>query len=389
MRTKLWDTTFQNIIPGDPLSSQLAPQYPTVVGDVLAKQNASFQASLVDPFALWVAYGILYSENVNIRLSDIVTLSNFTSYNAPFPLFTSVGSFFQEGQCYPIATSPQYEFNPYEFGSWDTGIQAFTPTKYLGSALNNGQPVNAKQCISHFDHLGFTFGASSAIFAALYCNKTIEQLPIPLVVALEDIVKQAHPENATDIFALYPNPFYGYSGSPLVQSDPELYLVDGGFVGSDVPIWPFIQKQREVDVIIAADISEDMNNLPNGTQIRFTYERAQEQGLTRMPFIPTSDVFVAQGLNTRATFFGCGDASTATIIFLPNVPYIYPSGQSSLRTSYSALDTDLMVANGVLIGTQKNDADWPFCLACGIKNNDGPQLPDGCQACLDKYCYYQ
>ncbi|QIX00424.1 hypothetical protein AMS68_005941 [Peltaster fructicola] len=391
LKKNLWDTTLQELLPADNASSQASPLYPGIVADVVAKQKAGYTTSIVDPFGRYVAAGILFPENVDILLSSIPGLSNFTSYNAPFPLFTSVGTEAASGQCFPSITNPQYEFNPYEFGSWDSGVQAFTPVKYLGTNVTAGRPTVDNKCTIRYDNLGFTFSASANVWPKFYCFTTFEETPVPLAEGLEQVVLQAHPEHqATDIFALYANPFHGNPASTFVQNDTELYLVDGGFWGSDIPIWPFIQKTRNVDVIIAADISEDTSDsLPNGLEMRLIYDRAQQVGLTKMPFIPTADVYIAQGLNKRATFFGCNQTDTSFIIYLPNVEYTFPSNQSSLRVSYTPADTDGMIANGVLIGTQNNDPAWPFCLACGIKNKDGNDLPDGCDACFAKYCYYQ
>lgn len=361
------------------------------MADVKAKQQAGYDTSIVDPFGQFTAYGVLFPDNVDTYLSSVPSLSNFTSFNAPFPLFTAVGSEPTRGQCFPGFDSPQYEFNPFEFGSWDSGVQAFTPVKYLGTNVTAGKPTVNNKCTVHYDNLGFTFSASANVWPKFYCFTTFEASPVPLAIALEDVVLQAHPEDqARDIFALYANPFYQNSGSPAVQNETELFLVDGGFWGSDIPIWPLIQKSRDIDVIIAADISEDTTDtFPNGVEMRLIWERAQQVNLTKMPYIPTADIFVAQGLNKRATFFGCNQTDTSFIIYLPNVAYTFPSNQSSLRVSYTPADTDAMIANGNLIGTQNNDPEWPFCLACGVKNKDGSDLPDGCDACFAKYCYYQ
>lgn len=173
-------------------------------------------------------------------------------------------------------------------------------------------------------------------------------------------------------------------------------------------IWPFIQPERSVDVLVVSDNSADTSdNFPNGTEIQQTYLNAQADGLPKMPFIPSPVVFVSQGLNKRATFFGCNETGTTFIVWLPNVAYTYPSGQSTFRIEYPVADTDAMIANGVQIATQNGTAGWPFCLACAVKNKDGSSLPAGCNACFkvcvnllfdvelcadileQKYCYYR
>lgn len=47
------------------------------------------------------------------------------------------------------------------------------------------------------------------------------------------------------------------------------------------------------------------------------------------------------------------------------------------------------IANGVQIANQNGEEGWSFCLACAIKNSDGSSLPDGCDECFSKYCYYK
>lgn len=106
-----------------------------------------------------------------------------------------------------------------------------------------------------------------------------------------------------------------------------------------------------------------------------------------MPFIPPVKTFVSQGLNKRATFFGCNETGTTFIVFLPNVAYTYPSGQPTSKIQYSIPETRGMIANGNAVAMQNGTASWPFCLACAVKNKDGSKLPAGCNACFEKYCY--
>jgi lysophospholipase len=177
--------------------------------------------------------------------------------------------------------------------------------------------------------------------------------------------------------------------SPNVASSETLTLVDGGLSGQNVPIWPFIQNHRTVDVLIASDNSANTDfNWPNGTELHQTYLNAIDAGLTRMPYIPTAETFVEQGLNTRAQFFGCNDTDTIFIVYLPNTDYVFASNQSTLKLQYTVEETAGMIDNGVAIATQNGTENWPFCLACGIMNA-AEQLPEGCDECFAEYCYYQ
>lgn len=69
--------------------------------------------------------------------------------------------------CTPAANGTQYEFSPYEFGSWDSGVEAFVQTAYLGSDLTDGSPTASGVCTSNYDNLGYVLGTSSDVFSQL------------------------------------------------------------------------------------------------------------------------------------------------------------------------------------------------------------------------------
>lgn len=272
-----------------------------------------------------IAYQLLYGADggVSDLVSGITSLSNFTSANVPFPIFTALGVDTADGQCLPGPNATQYEFNPYEFGSWDNGVTAFTQIKYLGSSLSNGLPIKAGVCVNGYDNQGYVLGTSSSLFnEACSSAPTNSSLPsASLTSALETIVNKAHASSTRDEYAAYPNPFYNYAGSPRVAGQTELDLVDGGEALQNNPIWPALH--RNIDALIVNDNSADTSdNFPNGSEILTTYIQAKSAGLTRMPVIPSVDTFVSQGLNKRPTFFGCNNASQMTIIYMPNVNYV-------------------------------------------------------------------
>lgn len=148
-----------------------------------------------------------------------------------------------------------------------------------------------------------------------------------------------------------------------------------------------------MDIILVNDNTADTDaNYPNGTELLETYRQAQRTGLTKMPFIPPVAEFVSKGLHQRATFFGCGDPTKATLIFLPNFNYTsFDTGVPSSQFEYSPQQTTAMIEAGNRVALQNGDANWPKCLACGIveKKVKGEALPGGCKECLDKYCYKQ
>lgn len=71
---------------------------------------------------------------------------------------------------------------------------------------------------------------------------------------------------------------------------------------------------RPVDVILVNEESADTSlNFTNGSALHETFEQVMRVGLTRMPFIPSANEFVANGLDRRAAFFGGDDKTKITI----------------------------------------------------------------------------
>jgi len=391
---ELWEDSLDGslLLPANLLSFSGLTQYGAIATEIALKEGAGFPTTIIDPWGRLLSYQLLEGNFGGVKkyMSSLATYNNFTSFNAPFPIITAIGVVASEDQCTPPADATQYEFHPYEFGSWDEGVSAFTPVKYIGSDLNNGQPEEEGKCIVHYDNLGYVLGTSSDIFPAI-CEVLTPATGAndSLANVLEGIISLVHEPVFEDLFGLYRNPFYNYSRSSRVSEDQDLLLLDGGFSDQVSPIWPFIVDERSVDVLIVNDNSADTaDNFPNGASIRQTYVQAQVAGLSKMPYIPDNVTFVDEGLNTRATFFGCDEPDTTLMVYLPNKEYSFDSGTATAKIVYSKEETRGMIANGVQVGTQDADAGWGLCLACAIKIRDA-DLPEGCEACFDKHCYRQ
>lgn len=165
-------------------------------------------------------------------------MSNFTSHNVPYPIITTTGVNGTEGECVPPFSAPIYEFHPYEYGSWDSGISAFSQTAYMGTQITNGQPTVSGACIAHYDNLGYIFGTSSDIFFAVCAViEPSNSSSAGLQNVLEGIVDEVHDPNFQDLFGVYVNPFYKYPRSTKVQSDAVLTMVDGGATDQNNLIW--------------------------------------------------------------------------------------------------------------------------------------------------------
>lgn len=388
LKNNLWEDAFQSpvLLPGGINAGAVTT---AISIDILAKDAAGFQSTLTDPYGRLLAYQFVNSDDRGGSLSSVTRKSNFAQFSAPYPIITSLG--IQFGSCMPTVNAVQYEFSPYEFGSWDKGVSAFTPTEFLGSNLSNGLPTNAGRCTRNYDNLGYIAGTSSTLFSFLICPATrtdFSKQDASLTGVIQPILNKSHSRIDRDLYAAYPNPFKNYARASAVSSQAELYLVDGGSALQNNPIWPFIQATSRVQVLLVNDNSADtIGNYPNGTEILTTYLVAKASGLTRMPPIPPVATFVAEGLNKRATFFGCNSPDQLTIIYFPNTNYTTNSGVPTSKNQFSIEETDALIANGVGIASQGGDKNWPVCLACAVVMKTGGSLPKECQACFKKYCF--
>ncbi|KAF4449229.1 FabD/lysophospholipase-like protein [Fusarium austroafricanum] len=391
LQKKLWEEALESslLVTSILVSPQKNHIYDTVEANVKAKQAAGFEPTIIDPWGRLLAYGLLYGKDggVHATMSSIAQTSSFREYSAAYPIITTLGV--ETGSCIPERNATQYEFHPYEFGSWDAGVAAFAVSKYLGTSFSNGRPTKSKSCITNYDQLSYVLGTSSNVFAAgcepVAANNSAD------ASLLENFAAFVSKSEASvrELFGLFPNPFQGRRNSPEVSSLSTLELVDGGVgVGyQGNPIWPFLYRS-DVDVIIVNENSADTeNHYPNGTQIVNTYKAAMAAGLKRMPPIPPVKTFVAKKLNQKPTFFGCYKKDAATIIFIPNFNYTFESGQSTNKIQYYRNETVGMIDNGVEVGNYGGKDNWPLCLACGIMKKQDGLLPKGCVACFKEYCF--
>ena len=298
--------------------------------------------------------------------------------------------------------STVYEFNPWELGSWDPTAYAFAPLEYVGSNFSAGiVPANG-HCVRGFDQSGYIMGTSSTLFNEFLLSINSTALPAALTSILTSILNDLGEAN-DDIAEWEPNPFYGYNnGTNRNAPYQRLTLVDGGEDGQNVPLYPLIQPQRNVDVIFAVDSSADTTyGWPNGTSLVATYQRSLNntiQNGTAFPAIPDQDTFVNLGLNNRPTFFGC-DASNITgdaplIVYVPNAPYITLSNVSTFDPDFNDTQRNLIIRNGYEAATLANstlDSQWPACVACAVLSRSwtrtGTTVPAECTTCFNRYCW--
>lgn len=331
--------------------------------------------------------------------SSIAQTPEFQDANYPMPLVVAVGR--NPGELVIGSNSTVYEFNPWEFGTWDPTIHGFAPLKYLGSRFVGGSLPSNESCVRGFDSAGFIIGTSSTLFNQFLLQLDTTSLPSFVKDVFASILTPITKAD-NDIASYDPNPFYQYNESPYAQQ-AELDVVDGGEDLQNIPFYPLIRRERHVDVVFALDSSADTAYFwPNGTSMVVTYERSlNSSGIGKgivFPHVPDTNTFINLGLNTRPTFFGC-DSSNQTgpaplIVYLPNYPYSAYSNVSTFQPSYDNTQRDNIILNGYNIATMANstrDGNWSACVGCAILSRSfertGTTLPDICTQCFSNYCW--
>ncbi len=404
LRDSLWIQRFQFFL-ATPNPAQ--PDYDVIaVAQIVGKKEAGFKVTAADVWSRDLAFQLIQAPNggANVTFDQITSTGAFQSFSLPFPIVTTIQ--FEPGVCVPPLNASQYEFTPYAFGSWDVGIRAFTPIKFIGTSYNNGQAPANGQCVIGYDNAGFVLGTASFLFNEIECrvlpdgsialepdsqNKTFGIVTI-INGIIQGIINTQETLTTEDVLsATYPNPFQGSAQSPKVSSLSELNFVDGGETNQNIPLWPLIQPVRKVDLIFANDNSADTTtNFPNGTELMTTYMQAQLVGLP-FPFIPDVNTFVSQGLNIRPTFFGCNETNVPLVIYLPNTNISFPSGIPTFTPTYSEADTRGLIQNGFNVATRSNSTQWARCVACAIARRIsglyGTSTSAECRSCFDTYCF--
>jgi lysophospholipase len=344
--------------------------------------------------------------------SSIADDQEFSSGNAPMPIL--VADERAPGDLIISLNATNFEFNPFEMGSFDPTTFGFAPLKYIGSNFSEGSLAQDQGCVAGFDNLGFVMGTSSSLFNQIFLAlNTVQGIP-EILVNLVSSILQGIGQESNDIADYSPNPFFHYHNETNPSADRKrLTLVDGGEDGQNIPFNPVIQPARHVDVVFAIDSSGDTveeddpsQNWPNGTSLVATYARASGTIMNRtsFPYIPGQDTFVALGMNSRPAFFGCdsrnvteGDNIPPLVVYLPNAPYVFWSNTSTFaKLDYTIAERNGMIQNGYDVVTQANStrqgaSNWPTCVGCAILSRslerNGEAVPQVCQQCFTDYCW--
>lgn len=385
---------------------------PQVTTDITMKSQ-TFDVSINDPWGRILSFQLLNGSDggVSKTLSSIAQLPVFLNHSMPFPIMQALQ--IAPSACLATQNATQFEFSPFEFGSFSPMISGFVPTQYLGSNFSNSSVSSSSSCVTGFDNLGFMLGTTSCLFSAeddcapiLGPNATsiIPLLNSPL---MNSVMVQA---DGYGNDAIIPNPFYQRSQSPGVSTDADLHLVDGGLSGQNNPVWSLIQTARNVSLLVTVDNSADVQNFPSGTELQASYNQSL---ISNIPFpkIPSVATFSAKNLTQNPVLFGCGNASVPTILWLPNSQQAsgFPANQSTTTVVFRANETQALINNGFLSATQSagNTTAWARCLGCfviyegkfgnatyanGTKfsntaTNGTAGMSAECMGCFGQYCY--
>ena len=405
--SSVWE--FGNSIFEGPQTSKVqvfssAQYFDNIYNEVGNKSNAGFNTSITDYWGRALSFQLVNASDGGpaYTWSSIQLQDSFANAESPFPILVSDGR--DPGETLIPSNTTVFEFNPFEFGTWDPTTYGFVPLEYLGSNFSGGSLVQGANCVSGFDNVGYVMGTSSSLFNQFLLQ--VNQTSIPdLAKKFVNKILGAVSQDNNDIADYTPNPFYGYRNSTSRNAQStSLHLVDGGEDLENIPLHPLIQPHRKVDVIFAVDSSADTNNFwPNGTSLVASYERALNSSAnlangTSFPAVPDTNSFVNLGLNNRPTFFGCNSSNTSSItpliVYIPNSPYVYQSNYSTFTSSYNTSERDALLMNGYEVATMGNgtvDTMWPTCVGCAILSRSlertGTAVPDVCKQCFDKYCW--
>jgi lysophospholipase len=276
--------------------------YETIFENAGAKADAGFPVSVTDPFGQfwgnWLPKTWTYA-----NFSDLATKGgSFVSGHAPMPIMVlaevipgrspEIGGFMFPGRDDTNGFNlTSYEVTPFEFGSWLGGrVQAFMPTQWLGTAMENGSAVDSGRCVVGFDKFTFILGTTTNAFTAwlidafydipIFAKRGLWRRHGPLrdielppeaadnadAALVQDTASQFNQTFNESLWGTYPNPFRGYNDAMTGVS--ELLLVDGGLTGETNPIRPLIIPDRALDFIIIYEASSDAANAwVNGTNL--------------------------------------------------------------------------------------------------------------------------
>lgn len=120
LKVDLWD----KFLPKNslwPVNTAAAPEYPAIKADIQSKAKSGFAPTIADPWGRFLSYQLLKGDDggVATTLSSISNSPSWKRFQNPFLIMTATSvNDITTAQCDPTHDTLQYEFSPYEFGSW-------------------------------------------------------------------------------------------------------------------------------------------------------------------------------------------------------------------------------------------------------------------------------
>lgn len=113
------------------------------------------------------------THGAGILWSQMTKIPTFEKHAFPLPIVVanSLAPGFDKLRPSPdlFLNATQYEFTPWELGSYDPSLSSFVDVRFLGTPLINGKPANSSSCVTAFDQASFIFGTSSSLFNVRIC----------------------------------------------------------------------------------------------------------------------------------------------------------------------------------------------------------------------------
>ncbi|KMU84207.1 lysophospholipase [Coccidioides immitis H538.4] len=356
MEGKAWDF-HRSIFQGPKFTSStfldILRYYAQLQSAVAGKQDAGYKVSITDYWGRALSYQFINAKEggPSYTWSSISLSSDFQNAEYPMPIILADGR--NPGEKLILGNATVFEFNPWEFGTFDPTIFGFVPLEYLGSKFQAGVLPSSESCVRGFDNAGYIMGTSSSLFNEFALR--LDEVDIPKFIKdeLRKILKALGDEN-NDIADYSPNPFYQYAtGTSPFAGVLSLPLVDGGEDGQNIPLHPLIQPARNVDVIFAIDSSANTkNNWPNGSSLVATYQRSLDPS---------------------------GIANGTSFPAVPDLPRMRLGMQSS-KTAMMWLPW--------AAAPEKRSAHlrWMRYLESSLRGQ-APRFPAACQECFKKHCW--
>ncbi|PMD48090.1 FabD/lysophospholipase-like protein [Hyaloscypha variabilis F] len=428
-----------------PDNSTAAGSFASMFIDIGQKYAAGFNVSTSDFLGRDFAYEFLpgVRGGLGVTWSGIRSQSKFISHEMPLGMVQATALEADDPRYYgyqvPSSDSPFYEFTPFEFGSWDSRIAAFTPMEWTGTQISDGTPVNSSACVRGFDRASFVMGTAASAFnfwevedisngtlvpfskrslSQSSASKTAKlarrdtgpngEILFPAVQLAEIAFAFKEFFNLTTPFIAFPswpNPFLTSNTSSSSTSQGEsITFVDSSESNQSIPVWPLIQPARNTSFIIAYEDGPDA--LPYGwiagANLHNSYLAANTSGLP-FPVIPPVNTLQNKNYTLKPTLFGCDINLTTTkssdspiVLYIANAPY---SAYTNYTWTGQAGAFDATQFNEIFVNsfnqlTQGNgtlESDWTTCLGCAVIDRTldkiGMQRTNQCQECLQKYCW--